>query len=164
MNNQEEEKKRNATVYEKIAKLFGKKEHYVRSIMKIGKVNPLYFERLESGRISPFQAYNECLKEEKRKNGTIPLSEVPKVSEPVYFGNEVLLPDYDTETATQNAPMENEAAMEQAFNNLNITVTAAPQSLDDTPVQPAIEQAGTKSIRCKCPVCDADIEVIINNQ
>lgn len=161
-----ESKKRNATVYAKIAALFGKKEHYVIHIMKIGRVNPLYFERLVSGRFSTFQAYNQCLNEEKSERGELPLSELPKVSEPVYVTDGTQLPVYDEEIITVDTVEEatNKVATEEVLNNLNVIVTAAPEASDETSIQSPTEEIGTKTIRCKCPVCDEEIEIKFNNK
>lgn len=163
-------KKRSADVYEKIARFFGVKRHYVQAILKIGKKNPLYFERLRSGRISAFQAYNDCLTQEKKERGEIPLSTLPKVSMPVYVSDATEVPIYDQPTATTyisddttdetTKVAENKIALDEVFDNLIVTVTAAELSAEGI-ILPPTQQFGSKTIQCDCPHSSGKINVLI---
>jgi hypothetical protein len=75
-------------VYERIAKhLKMKSGTEVKHIKKVGLVNPMYFERMDSTRWSLFASYQECLKEEKNGKEDDHRPELPAIKEPVYISS-----------------------------------------------------------------------------
>ena len=115
------EKKRNAAIYEKIGKLFGKSSSYVKHILKIGRVNPEYFERITNGKFSVFGAYSACIAEAR---GDIP--PVPKVKTPVYYTNSTEVPVFTTFGSTDES---NEGSAEESTNETPSTPTPPTKSI-----------------------------------
>jgi hypothetical protein len=76
---EERKEGRRPNIYERIGKVLYLSGTKVQHIRKVGMVNPLHFERIEIGRFSLLQAYQECVKEEKGWE-----QPAPAVKTPVY--------------------------------------------------------------------------------
>lgn len=113
------EKERNATIVEKIAKLFGKSSSYVKHILKIGKVNPEYFELITNEKFSVFGAYSACIAEAR---GELP--SVPKVKTPVYYTSSTEVPTYTTFNSTVEQNEEEVERTTATFSQPSTTVSA----------------------------------------
>ncbi len=82
-------------IYDRIGKELFLTGNKVKHIRKVGMVNPLFFKQIEIEKFSLFQAYHECVKEEK---GEMP--EVPSVKAPVYHTTSTGTPVFSEPTTT----------------------------------------------------------------
>lgn len=73
-------KKRREKTHERIARMFNVKPNYVMHILKIGDVNPEYFDRLRKGRIARYVAYSACISEQRQEYPPVPTDK-----EPIHF-------------------------------------------------------------------------------
>jgi len=117
-------------LYEKIGKHLSISGNKVKQIWKVGNVNPLHFERIETSRMSLHTAYLECLGEEKGE-GPVP----PTVKQPVFHSNNTGAPEFnerDTTESTVTSQLEHKDS--QAVDNSNdesINIAAAANQNDD---------------------------------
>jgi hypothetical protein len=130
-------KKRRENAYEKIAKRFKVKPSYVQSILKIGRVNPMYFERISKGRMAVYVAESKVKSEEKKE-----LQEVPAIKPIVYF--------------SQN--------LEPVGNFTQVPGETETGSVDDKhePVLEVIQRLSKETISFRCP-CGCSNTFIINH-
>lgn len=73
-------KERNPATVEMIAKKFKTSKNYVRSVLKVGDVNPDLFDRIMKGRMALYVAYGRAIVEERKQK-----QEVPPVSDVNHF-------------------------------------------------------------------------------
>ena len=92
------EQKRSLSIYDKIAKMtFAKSGKRVEYILKVGKVNPDYFDRMDGKeRMSLYAAFLNCKDEE---NGVMPEPPIPGLPEPVIRGSAVTVKDTTSVTS-----------------------------------------------------------------
>jgi hypothetical protein len=92
---EDEQKKRRATVYEVIAKMCGISKHRVQYLLKVGRVNPWHFERIEKERYPLYAAYLDCRSEETGEEPPVPTAKTP-----VYESDVTEAPVYAEPTPT----------------------------------------------------------------
>lgn len=156
-------KKRRETAYEKIAKRFKVKPSYVKHILKIGRVNPLYFERLTQGRIALYVAYSKVKSEEKGE-----LQPIPLVKAVMYFSRQLELGanflQVDADVTVQPAAVEKEPVSDLTPETITPEQKepAAKQQQVETEVQ-TIQRLTDNTITFRCP-CGCGNTFIINHQ
>ena len=96
---QASDKKRRPTVYDKIGKIMGVTANRVKHLLKVGKVNPWYFDRIEKDRTSLYAAYCKCKEEEKGIE-----QKVPSVRDTVYVSSNTGTPEFGSESKTFETP------------------------------------------------------------
>ncbi len=98
-NSETGKKKRRPVVYDKIAKIMCIKPNRVKQLLKVGKVNPWYFERIEKERTSLYAAYCKCNEEEEGVE-----QKAPRVRDTVYVSSSTETPVFGSESKTFEAP------------------------------------------------------------
>lgn len=99
VNSQEGKKKRRPVVYDKIAEIMGISANRVKHLLKVGKVNPWYFDRIEKDRTSLYAAYSKCKEEERGIEQT-----APGEREIVYVTTTTPKPEFGLESKTIDVP------------------------------------------------------------
>lgn len=155
-------KKRNLTTVEKIAEKFNVKPHYVRSVLKVGRVKPINFNRIKKGRMALYVAYSDAKAEEK---GDVP--NVPEIKPVMYYHSatntvsesmypEVLVAEYSATVSTTF-----ESGGEPVMNSTNGEVSLSTDSPQVE--QTLLERIDEEHIRFVCP-CGCNNEYIINHK
>lgn len=98
-NSEAGKKKRRPVVYDKIAEIMGISANRVRHLLKVGKVDPWYFDRIEKERTSLYAAYCKCKEEERSVEQT-----APSEREIVYVTTTTPEPEFGSESKTFDEP------------------------------------------------------------
>ena len=101
----------------------------VKHILKVGKVNPLHFERIEIGRFTLFQAYQECVKEQNQQ-----LPPVPTLKAPTYHTSSTPMPQFTKPDTTAGDVGVEYAEYTEVETDTGIPTTDADTGYDDIPV------------------------------
>lgn len=131
-------------IYDRIGKELFLSGNKVKQIRKVGMVNKLFFERIEAEKYSLFQAYHECVKEEK---GEMPA--VPSVKAPVYHTTSTSIPVFSEPTTTayeDNLPKE----------------TIAVNNVSNSKVESSKPDEEFVTVTSTCPHCGKEITLRIN--
>lgn len=156
-------KKRNLTTVEKIAEKFNVKPHYVRSVLKVGRVKPINFGRIKRGRMALFVAYSDAIAEER---GDIP--DVPEVKPVMYYHTatntvsesmylEVLEAENSATVSTTFEP-SGEPVMDSTHGEVSLTVDS-----EQVEQEHLLERVDDDHIRFICP-CGCNNQFIINHK
>jgi hypothetical protein len=70
---------RRKNIYEKIGGDLSLPGNTVKFLLKVGRVNPLHFGRIEKSRFTLYHAYLECVAEEKGVLPSIPVAKSPRI-------------------------------------------------------------------------------------
>lgn len=126
-------KARRENVYDVIGKMCGVSRNRVQYIIKVGRVNPHHFERIELERYPLYQAYLKCIAEEKGEEPPVPPAKAP-----VYVSDATQPPSYTNTSATThngftepkatNAPVEN---VDESAAKVPAVTNTAPQENDN---------------------------------
>ena len=144
--------KRNPTTYDKIAKRFKVKSHYVKSILKIGRVNPEYFDLIRRGRMAPYVAYSQALAEERKKK-----QEVAKEKDPVFFEPSAEPTLETTQVAEPTTTEETDKKVNPAADSSGVEVELEKKQqpvLDSTQVDSKsgfVKRLSADTISFQCP-------------
>lgn len=161
---------RKLNIYERIGRDMGiRSGNKIKYILKVGKVNPLHFERIEISRFSLLQAFQECKKEEENFE-----PEVPKVKAPVYHTTTTPVPgfakpdstagtfDYTSTSTAEVAPDEKTQQVDADTENDREVLTGEHPKT----VAPGSDHAARRMITVRgiCKECgqETEIEIDIN--
>jgi hypothetical protein len=70
---------RRKNIYEKIVSVINLPANTVKFLLKVRRVNPLHFGRIEKSRFTLYHAYLECVAEEKGILTSIPVAKTPRI-------------------------------------------------------------------------------------
>jgi hypothetical protein len=134
-------------IYERIGKELFLTGNRVKHIRKIGLINSEHFERIEVSRFTLYQAYQECLKQEK---GYLP--EVPSVKAPVYYTTSTGTPVFSEPTTTADAEVVNDH--DETANSHN--------PMGEKPATTPESEELFVTVISTCPHCGEEITLKIN--
>lgn len=139
-------------IYERIGRQLNLSGNKVKHIRKVGLVNSLHFNRIETSRFTLYAAYLECVKEEK---GEMPAA--PAVKAPTFISTDTGVPAFSSPTTTADVISDNTAE--------EITTPVAT----DSPVvgEGIIETLSSDesefiTVRGICQCCNNETEIKIN--
>jgi hypothetical protein len=131
---EEETKKRRETVYDVIGRMCGVSRNRVMYVIKVGRINPWHFERIEKERYALYAAYLDCLAEEKGEEPSVPPAKAP-----MYESDPTQAPAYDATSATTHDGFTDETDYEVPVHN-------SANDIEDFQSEANIDDDGSESI------------------
>ena len=137
---EDETKKRRETVYDVIGRMCGVSRNRVMYVIKVGRINPWHFERIEKERYALYAAYLDCLAEEKGEEPSVPPAKAP-----VYESDATQAPAYDATSATIHDGFTDEPASNDEAD-YEVPVHNNANDTEDFQSEANIDDDGSESI------------------